>query len=325
VSPRRAHWKGRIAWIAIGLALAGVGSVVAVEALRARLEGSPRLHAAVSRAAEAQLGVILRPGPIEVRFVPPGLLLSGPTLSLPGALPGALPGGVLFELPETRVDSSLADLLARRARFEGLSMSGLFRVVFRSLELTGDLRAELRSGSGPGVIALDAEATLDTGGRIVVDGRLASGRLDGDIRFEDLDGAPFAHLLRSGEGDLEISGVFSGRLVLPTAGSPATVRLESSDAELRLPRFAITGPIALVAELPDETGTRGFTVDASRARVEYAGAVTRAEGRGASVVGRIARARDGSLRLEDVALKIQQFRGELQMDDGVPSEALDVR
>jgi hypothetical protein len=321
VSPRRAHWKGRIAWIAIGLALAGVGSVVAVEALRARLEGSPRLHAALSGAAEAQLGAILHPGPIEVRLVPPGLLLSGPTLSLPGALPG----GVLFELPETRVDSSLADLLARRARFEGLSMSGRSRVVFRSLELTGDLRAELRSGSGPGVIALDAEATLDTGGRIVVDGRLASGRLDGDIRFEDLDGAPFAHLLRSGEGDLEISGVFSGRLVLPTAGSPATVRLESSDAELRLPRFAITGPIALVAELPDETGTRGFAVDASRARVEYAGAVTRAEGRGASVVGRIARARDGSLRLEDVALKIQQFRGELRPDDGVPSEALDVR
>jgi hypothetical protein len=68
-----------------------------------------------------------------------------------------------------------------------------------------------------------------------------------------------------------------------------------------------------------------FALDASGARVEYAGNLAKASGQSASLTGRIVRSPDGGLRLEEVGLKVQRFRGEVSSGAGAEDGRADAR
>jgi hypothetical protein len=308
----------------VGAVMLSVGAL-SLELVRDRLEQSEALRQSLEGAVEAQLGAPLRAGPIEVLFWPAQLRLPAPVLELPA--------GARLALGETRVVLDVGSLLRASARLEGVSVSGPARLTLAPLELAGELRVELRPGAESRGWSVDADGSLASGGRFRVRGVVDASRgFEGQVDLEDLNGEAFASLLASGPGEhARLVGVFRGRLELPASGEPPTLRLTSPQADILIPPVRLVGPVALVVELPamDSLSTSTppapgsgavlapgrFAIDASDARVEYAGGLTEASGRGASVVGRVVRGSDGRLRVEEVALKIERFRGERRATD----------
>ena len=302
----------------IGLVLAIAVLALAVELLRARLAGSEALRESLVGAAAAQLDVRLEPGPIDVQLRPPALLLASPVLELAD--------GARVDLPATTVELAPGSLLAGVARVTGVSMAGAARLRRERLELAGVVDGRLLPAADAPGWSLEADVVLERGGRLALRGGVgASGGFVGEVALDEVEAAPFAVLLASDEtGPPALRGSFDGRLLFAGADLPATLRIASAHADLALPPVSVSGPVALVAELPAATapagpaGRRGFAIDASQARVEYlgeaAGGFTKASGRGASVEGSIVRESDGRLRLEDVSLRIQDFQAERRPD-----------
>ncbi len=304
--------------VVLAIALVTV-AVLGIELLRARLADSDALRESLIGAAASQLDARLEPGPVEVQFWPAALRLASPVLELADS------SRVI--LPETTVALASGSLFRGPARVTGASMSGPVTLQRGRLELSGLLDARLAPGESATGWTLDADVVLESGGRLELRGQLdPGGRFVGEVRLDAVNAAPFATLLSSDAAEHPaLRGAFDGRLAFAGSDLPATLRIESPDADLALPPLSLSGPVALVAELPavaaaGADGRRGFAVDASRARVDYVvgalgdGGFTKASGTGASVVGKIVREPDGRLRLEDVALRIRDFQAERRPD-----------
>ncbi len=305
------------AWLRVGLVLVALVLLVASAALllRVRLEASPALRDALVGAARAQLGVRFEPGEIRVCFRPGGLRLPRPVLELED--------GARLALGETRIDVELASLLADRPKIRGVRVTGDARLegppapardpasVFG---LAGDLELALSEVAGSPGWSLQGALRPETGGTIDLLGQVDAQGFVGEVTIEGVESAAFAPLLESGRsGTASLSGTYDGRFVR-SAGEPSVLRLASSGARIRIPPLSLEGPIALVAWLPangDGQEPGRFQIDASRARVEYADAGTQASGSGVSIGGRIVPGAGGRLRLDEVALRVERFRGEL--------------
>jgi len=142
-----------------------------------------------------------------------------------------------------------------------------------------------------------------------------AGGFAGEVVLDDVESAPFAPLLESEHSATPtLSGAYDGTLEL-AADAPRVLRLASRKARVGIPPLSLEGPVALVAWLPgraadgEEPGR--LRIDASGARVEYAGTRVHASGSGASVWARILRGADGRLRLDGVELHVEGFSGEL--------------
>lgn len=302
----------RVLLLVLALSLSGVAGV---EVLRARLEQSGALRASLEGVARVQLGIVLRPGSIRVGFLPAGIRLRDASLELPG--------NARLVLGDVHIALDLGALLEGEARLQGLSISGPARLVVRQLALDGDLDVDLRPGKGPHAWSLRADARLATGGTFAVLGGLADGGwFEGTVDLDGVAVEPFAVFLTSDRGEHpRLRGRYDGTFELPPVGGTlATLRLTSEAAEIRVGQAALVGPVALVAQLPvslssSDHGAR-FEIDATRARVEYAGGLVRGSGEGASLGGRIVRDLDGHLRLEEVGLKVTRFEGEARRRGG---------
>jgi len=285
-----------------------------VELLRWRLEGDPSLREGLEGAAASQLGASLTPGELRVELWPPGLRLAEPVL--------ALAGGVRLELPETRIEADLGRLLRGVADVRGLAVEGPFRLAYRGGRLEGRVSLVLRPGAPSAAWQVDGEVEPDSGGRLAIDGELRDGgRFAGVVDVEHVESAPFSAFLsaeeeRAGEPEVRVSGRFSGRLDRSDPSGRASLRLTSDAALLSLPPVRLDGPVVLVAELPaegvSEVAPGRLAVDATRARVDYAGSLAKASGRGASLTGGIVREPGGRLRLDDVRLQVSRFAGEIE-------------
>lgn len=296
--------RGLLAGLAV--AVAGIAVLGGLELLRGRLARSERLRQSLEAATASQLGIRLEAGSLRVGLWPARLLLAQPDL--------AWRDGTRLSLSGVRVDVERAALLGGVARVRSVALDGPARLRSPRLALAGSLRLELRPDPGSGAWTLDGRARLDGGGIVEVSGRVArGGGFEGGLRLDDVDGEPFASLLARGpEAPAFLRGRFDGRLEPGPGPALATLRLASPDAEIRVPPVRLTGPVALVARIPSSgAGPAGerFAIDATRARVEYAGAMARGSGDGASVEGVLVRDADGRLRVEDVALRLQRFRG----------------
>lgn len=303
--------------------LAFVVAAVGLEAMRSGLERSEALRENIEAAAEAQLGTALRAGAIEVDFFPATLVLRGAVLELSGR--------TRVTLDETRVGVDLESLLRGNARMRGLAVSGPARFEHPQLgsaALEGDLDLAIVPGAPPLDWALELEGRLASGGTFAAHGGFgAGGAFDGSIEISEVEGAPFAPFLTSDQGEpARLSGRFGGAFELARDGSLATLRLASARAEIALAPVVVRGPIALVAWLPGTSSSDGegrFAIDASGARVEYAGGLAKASGQSASLTGRIVRAPNGGLQLEEVGLKVQKFQGEVSPGGGGRGETGD--
>ncbi len=259
----------------------------------------------------SQLGVQLEAGDLEVSFWPARVRLAEPALALPAR--GRL------TLGEAEIAVDLASLLGGNARLLALRTFGPARIRYRRLELAGELRVLLEPAEAPLEWSLQADAAVASGGSFSLRGGLSSGGgFEGALELTEIESAPFASFLTSAEGERpKLAGRYSGNLELPQeGGGVATLRLASPDALLDVPPVRLEGPIALVAELPvaeasDESGGR-FRIDATRARLDYAGGPAKASGQGASLGGRILREPGGGFRLEEVGLTVHRFQGQLE-------------
>ena len=293
--------------LVLGLALVVVAALGAAQVVRARLETSPQLRKGVARVASAQLGVELEVGALGVDLWPVGLRLVDAEV--------ALPGGAQLELAATALQVEPGLLLLQGVpRVRAVSIDGPARLVAGALTLPGEIALELRPGES-GEWSGEGRATLETGGTLIGSGRLdASGALRGELRLEGVEAAPFAVLIQDeDEAPAELAGLFDGELEPPRDGRPASLQLTSPAARIDVDPVRLDGPVALFVQLPrpaSEPPAR-FAIDASKARVEYAGGPARATGDGASVQGRIVRRPEGGLRVEEIALKVNRFRGEM--------------
>jgi hypothetical protein len=285
--------------------LVGLASAAA---LRSRLSSSA-LRESLEATASAQLGIELESGELGLRLWPPVLELRAPVVELAG--------GVRLELAPARIEVALAPLLDGVAEVRRLSLAGPARLVHRRGELAGQLVLELAPGAAPGVWLLRAEAELRTGGRIAARGELGGGgRFAGSVEIEDVEATPFAAFLYGERGEAaSASGRYRGRFEWSEPGlGPTTLRLASDETVLELAPVRLEGAVALQAELPasqvSDPGGGRFELDATRARVDYAGSFAKASGRGASLRGGIVRESD-RIRLSDLRLKVLRFEGEV--------------
>lgn len=300
---RRALWAAVAVVALVAVALGGL------VLLRGRLERSEGLRQSLEAAAASQLGVRLDAGPVRVGPWTARLRLARPELSWPD--------GRRLALSDVQLDVDARALLDGVARVRSVAAEGPARLELPRLALAGSLQLQLQPDPGSGAWRLEGRAVLDSGGVLEASGTLASaGAFEGELRLEGVDGAPFASLLaRDPAAPASVRGRFDGRLEPGPAPAAATLRLRSEDAEIRIPPVRVAGPVALVARLPARGTGAGaaarqrFAIDATRARVEYAGAMARGTGDGASVEGWLARDADGGVRAEDVALRVQGFRG----------------
>jgi hypothetical protein len=286
-------------------------STVAVEVVRARLEGSDTLRASLEGAVSSQLGVAVEAGDLEVSFWPAQVRLAEPALILPAR--GRL------TLGEASITVELASLLKGNARLLALQIAGPARISTRRLELAGELRVVLEPAEPPLAWSLQAQGADASGGSFSVRGGLSSGGgFEGTVELTEIESEPFASFLTSAAGERpKLAGRYSGTLELSReGGGVATLTLASPEAFLDVPPVRLEGPIVLVAELPlaeasDEVGGR-LRIDATRARVDYAGGPATGSGRGGSLGGRILREPGGGFRLEEVGLTIRRFQGEFE-------------
>jgi hypothetical protein len=304
-------------WLRVLLLVVALGvlGVAGVEVVRSRLEQGGALRTSLEAAVRGQLGVGLRPGSIEVSFVPAQIRLRDAALDLPG--------NVKLVLGDVRCALALGALLEGDARIQWLSISGPASLVHRQLRLDGELEVELRPGAAPHSWSLRAHAKLAEGGNVEASGGLLEGgAFEGTIDLEGVEVEPFAVYLASDRGrQPQLRGRYAGTFELPPAGGTlSTLRLASEAAEIHVAGASLVGPVALVAEIPvslvsGDPDAR-FAIDATRARVEYAGVLVRGSARGASLGGRIVRDIDGRLRLEEVGLKVMRFEGEVRPEGG---------
>ncbi len=291
------------------VALLGI-SIVAVEIVRARLEGSNALRASLEGAVSSQLGVAVEVGDLEVSFWPAQVRLAEPALILPAR--GRL------TLGSAAIAVDLASLLRGDARPLALQTAGPARIRYRRLELDGELQVVLEPAEPPLAWSLQADGADASGGSFSLRGGLSSGGgFDGTLELTEIESEPFASFLTSaGSERPKLAGRYSGTLHLSRDGGGATLKLASPEALLEVPPIRLEGPIALVAQLPpaeasDELGGR-FRIDATRARLDYAGGLAIGSGRGGSLGGRILREPGGGFRLEEVGLTVRRFEGELE-------------
>ena len=183
------------------------------------------------------------------------------------------------------------------------------------LELEGDLGLELERADTPRAWLLAARGRLGPDGRFSLRGDLTTaGEFDGEIELTDVESEAFGRLLQSPEGEpTTLDGRYSGRLVVSRASGSASLRLASPAARLDVPPLRLEGPVELDAQFPigeaSDEGGGEFRIDASQARIVYAGGPARGSAGGGSLAGRISRDPDGGFRLEDVGLRVRGFQG----------------
>lgn len=286
-----------------------VVAVVCIEVVGDRLAESDALRGGLERELSSELGVQLEVRDLAVSLWPASIRLSAPVLALPAR--GRL------TLGEVEITVDLAALLEGRARLRALRVQGPASLRAGELALAGELGIQLEPAESPLAWRLAAQGGVTSGGRFSLRGGLAApGDFEGELDLADFESRPFGSLLRSAAGaPTELAGRYRGTLAVSRETGRASLRLSSPEALLDLPPLRLQGPLELdalfpIAEASEEAGGE-FRIDASQARIAYAGGPARGSAGGGSVVGRISRDPDGGFRLEDVGLKVRGFRGQL--------------
>jgi len=196
---------------------------------------------------------------------------------------------------------------------EDLSVSPAVTWEFRGVS------ARARGISADRPVELDFEFELASGGRISGSGDTTlAGVVDLEVKFSEVALEPVRAYVDSGS---TIAGRISGTVaaVGPIANLES-LRFEAKlvDGHFALDDMEVVGSVKVVADLHGSAAApRGtFDIDATDAEVRYGGMFTKPPGDAATVEGRLVEGADGSTGIDDLHIKIRNFKGTASVQGG---------
>jgi hypothetical protein len=182
-----------------------------------------------------------------------------------------------------------------------------------------DVCLRVRGTSPDELLAFEFTLGLASGGRLAASGTTTlTGEVDVELTLDAVDVAPARAYLGPGS---ELTGALSGTVVArrPAAGT-ASVRIDVAldEGGFQLGGMLLRGHVDIEADVAGGLASpRGaFEIDATGAAILYGGGFEKPPGDAATVTGHIATASDGRPGLEEVRLKIRNFR----VDARAPTE-----
>ncbi len=298
----------RPARAALGVVLLATFALAALVWLLPRWIASDGVRARVASAAAEALGRELRFERLELRWLPPQLVMIAPSIA--GSAPGALP---VAEAPSLSLHVTAWPLLTRRPWIDQLVVEGAtLRLAAGALEPAvvvelRELAATLRSESPEAPVRIEASFELARGGRAEARGSATrAGEIDLDLTLEDVALANVARYLDAGA---RLAGAVSGSLALAgPAQSPSRIsaRLALADGDVQLDEIVLRGPLGIEADLTGSLAARSgsFVVDATRAELVLGRSFRKPPGAPATVSGRFVGGPGGALGVDDVKLRV---------------------
>lgn len=298
----------RPARAAPGVVLLATFALAALAWLLPRWIASDGVRARVASAAADALGRELRFERLELRWLPPELVMIAPVIA--ASTPGALP---LAQAPSLSLHVTAWPLLARRLWIDRLVVEGAtLRLEAGALEPAvvvelRELAATLRSDSPEARVRIEASFELARGGRAEARGSVTrAGEIDLAVTLEDVALANVAGYLDAGA---RLAGAVSGSLALAgPAQSPSRIsaRLALADGDVQLDEIALRGPLGIEADLAGSLAARSgsFVVDATRAELVLGRSFRKPPGAPATVSGRFVGGPGGALGVDDVKLRV---------------------
>ncbi len=305
----------------------------------ARLAGETDAAAPMLESADVQLRLALMPL-LARSVVVDSLVVEGATLRLVRTAEG-------IELPEPEPEAEAATggqpqpeparEAAPAAAESGDMALAVRRIDLRDVRLVledravtppvtwdlGGLDAEVRGRSLDEPLDVDLSATLASGGRFDLRGRVTpGGSLDLAVDLREVDLAPAAPYLGDGR---KVAGRVSGSVAAKgeTPDNPSlVVDLRLADADVVLDDLTLTGGARIEADLEQVAAPTGrFAIDATDAVLGYGGAFTKPAGTTATVDGRVTTAEDGAVVLEGTRVRMKNLDAQLRLETGARTRA----
>jgi hypothetical protein len=182
-----------------------------------------------------------------------------------------------------------------------------------------ELSARARGTAVDAPVGFDFDFVLASGGRVHGEGEASlAGVVEATVTFDDVAVAPLRAYVDSGS---TLAGRLSGTAV---ASGPAanleSLRVDAmlADGRFQLDDMTILGPVKLVAALHGPVAAlRGtFEIEATEALVRYGGMFTKPPGDAATVEGRLVDGAGGSTAIDDLRIKIRNFKGTAYVEGG---------
>ena len=175
-----------------------------------------------------------------------------------------------------------------------------------------EVSARARGTAADEPVELDFELEIASGGRISGSGDATlAGVVDLEVEFSEVALEPARAYVGSGS---TLAGRLSGTIAaVGPAANLESLRVDAKliDGHFALDDMEVVGSVRVVADLHGSaTAPRGtFDIDATDAEVRYGGMFTKPPGDAATVQGKLVEGADGSSGIDDVHIKIRNFKG----------------
>lgn len=188
-----------------------------------------------------------------------------------------------------------------------------------------ELSARARGTAADEPVGFDFDFVFASGGRVHGEGEASlAGAVEGTLAFDDVAVAPLRAYVDAGS---KLAGRLSGTAV---ASGPvaklASLKVEATlaDGRFQLDDMTIVGPAKLAAALHGPpTALRGtFAIDVTDAEVRYGGMFTKPPGDAATVEGRLVDGAGGATAIDDVRIKVRNFKGTVSVEDEARSRVV---